>query len=214
MDCFDRLAERQDYEAVAALNRQVFDLHGEARPDLLNRVDKPLSQETYQGWLDAADTRVVVLEQEPGRLVGYAVLKLETAPDRPVHKPRKTVYVADIGVDERQRGQGLGKLLMNRVVSYARKWDADDVELNVSEFNVSAIGFYEKLGFRTKSRRMELIGDSRWKRRPSSALMMVPSARKALQQIDGSIEQSGEQRQHRDADHDKRHLEHLASVDD
>ncbi|MGQ0418391.1 GNAT family N-acetyltransferase, partial [Bacillus sp. HC-TM] len=34
---------------------------------------------------------------------------------------------------------------------------ATSVELNVLEFNKKAIRFYEKLGFKTQSRQMELV---------------------------------------------------------
>lgn len=45
---------------------------------------------------------------------------------------------------------------MKEIVSLAKHWEADDIELSVSEFNTAAIRFYERLGFGTKTRRMEL----------------------------------------------------------
>lgn len=153
-----RWARLDDYGAVAALNAQVFKLHAEARPDLYRKVETPLERERFEEMLQSEQTRIVVMEDDAaGSLLGYAVLRLQRAPDKPVLKPRFTVYIADLGVDENCRGQGLGSLLLRHVVDLAKQWGADDVELQVSEFNAGAIRLYEKFGFRTKTRRMELL---------------------------------------------------------
>nr|WP_245347349.1 GNAT family N-acetyltransferase [Cohnella lubricantis] len=85
-------------------------------------------------------------------------MRLEHAPDKPVLKPRfTTVYIADLGVDENRRGQGLGSQPLQHIVELAKQRGADDVELQSSEFNEGAIRLYEKFGFRTKTRKMELL---------------------------------------------------------
>ncbi|MMZ64398.1 MULTISPECIES: hypothetical protein [Paenibacillus] len=45
---------------------------------------------------------------------------------------------------------------MKEIVSLTEHWEADDIELSVSEFKAAAIRFYERLGFVSKSRQMEL----------------------------------------------------------
>ncbi|GIO88672.1 hypothetical protein J25TS5_56040 [Paenibacillus faecis] len=62
----------------------------------------------------------------------------------------------DFGVDRAHRGQGFGTKLMKEIVSLAEHWEADDIKLSVSEFKAAAIRFYERLGFVSKSRQMEL----------------------------------------------------------
>lgn len=153
-----RYARLDDYQAVAALNAQVFKLHAEARPDLLRMVDTPMDRARFEEMLQSEQTRIFVMEDEQTEAIaGYAVLRLERAPDKPVLKPRLTVYIADLGVDENCRGRGLGSALLQHIIALAKQWGADDVELQVSEFNESAIRLYEKHGFQTKTRRMELL---------------------------------------------------------
>ncbi|UUZ81548.1 GNAT family N-acetyltransferase [Paenibacillus sp. P26] len=152
-----RFAQETDYEEIAALNRQIFHIHAKARPDLFNLVETPLEKIQYEELLQTEHTKVIVMEKEfAAGILGYAVLKVKQTPDKPVLKPRRTVYISDFGVDERIRHQGLGSSLMQHVVSLAGQWEADFIELSVFEFNTSAVRFYEKLGFYTKSRRMEI----------------------------------------------------------
>ncbi|MBD2868255.1 GNAT family N-acetyltransferase [Paenibacillus sp. IB182493] len=60
-------------------------------------------------------------------------------------------------MERSQRGQGVAKRLMGYVLEYAKKISASCVELEVSEFNEEAIAFYEALGMKTRSWRMELM---------------------------------------------------------
>ncbi|CDN41589.1 MULTISPECIES: GNAT family N-acetyltransferase [Paenibacillus] len=158
-----RLAEKKDYAAVAALNKQVFDFHADARPDLHRKVEGQFTRAVYEGWLNDGAIDVMVLAADGGSLLGYAALEWQEAPDRPVFQPRKTVFVRDLVVNEEHRGLGLGSRLMEQVILYARAKGADAVDLNVFECNPSAIRFYERQGFRTKTRIMEFILDEQEK---------------------------------------------------
>ena len=45
-------------------------------------------------------------------------------------------------------------MLMHKMQAWAIEKGATSIELNVYEFNETAISFYEKLGYRTLSRKM------------------------------------------------------------
>lgn len=55
------------------------------------------------------------------------------------------VHIKYLVIDEKYRGQGLGKLLMEKVFEYARKQNCDFIFLETMTFQ--AIEFYTKLGF-------------------------------------------------------------------
>ena len=57
-----------------------------------------------------------------------------------------TVYIDDICVDEKARGQGVGKALYEHILAFAREQGAYNVTLNVWSCNPGAMAFYEKLG--------------------------------------------------------------------
>lgn len=52
---------------------------------------------------------------------------------------------------------GIGSLLFNHIVEYARLKEASSIQLLVWEFNRDAINFYESMGMSTRNRRMEII---------------------------------------------------------
>ena len=58
-------------------------------------------------------------------------------------------YLANVWVDEGYRGRGLGRLLVDRAVSWLQSHNVDLIVLNVSAANSEAISFYDHLGYRT-----------------------------------------------------------------
>jgi len=78
-----------------------------------------------------------------------------------LHAPRRTdpaiagPYPAHLHIDllERARGQGLGRLLIERLLAALRIRGVAGVHLGVDPANANAIGFYGHLGFREVARR-------------------------------------------------------------
>jgi ribosomal-protein-alanine N-acetyltransferase len=73
-----------------------------------------------------------------GELVGYAGVS------RLGRKPPYEYEVHTIGVDKRVQGQGLGRVLLDRLLEIA---DGGTVFLEVRTDNAAAIGLYESVGF-------------------------------------------------------------------
>ena len=71
-----------------------------------------------------------------------------------------TLYIDDICVDEAARGQGVGRMLFERIRDYARELGAYNVTLNVWSCNPGARAFYEKLGLVPYQTGMEMILDA------------------------------------------------------
>jgi ribosomal protein S18 acetylase RimI-like enzyme len=96
---------------------------------------------------------LLVAERE-GRLIGMILLRVREAPDVPILVPRRYAAVEDVAVRKECRRSGVGRALMEEAHQWARAQGLRQVELNVWEFNQEAINFYEKLGYRTASRKM------------------------------------------------------------
>ena len=63
--------------------------------------------------------------------------------------PRDTeLYLSKFYLRRSQRGQGMGRQMMDSVIAKAREIGASCVTLNVNKHNTLAIAVYEKLGFR------------------------------------------------------------------
>lgn len=73
-----------------------------------------------------------------GELVGYAGVS------RLGRKPPYEYEVHTIGVDKRFQGQGLGRVLLDRLLEIA---DGGTIFLEVRTDNAAAIGLYESVGF-------------------------------------------------------------------
>jgi len=65
-------------------------------------------------------------------------------------------YIDDFCVKASKQKNGIGRLLFDYVVSYAKSEGALSLQLIVWEFNKDAIKFYESLGMTVRNRRMEL----------------------------------------------------------
>jgi ribosomal protein S18 acetylase RimI-like enzyme len=92
------------------------------------------------------------LVAEDGRPIGMAIYY----PDFSTHRGEAGVYVQDIWVEPAARGRGLGKRLMAEALRQ-QDWDARYVVLGVSPDNMTAHGFYERLGFRRRGYEMMIL---------------------------------------------------------
>lgn len=79
---------------------------------------------------------------DSGRIMGCATLCVYDSPTS------QKASVEDVVVGSRYRGQGLGKLLMEHVIEFARRELGDvDVHLTSRPHRVAANELYKKLGF-------------------------------------------------------------------
>jgi len=58
----------------------------------------------------------------------------------------KTIHLEDLMVTQSQRGKGVGKALLNKLVSIAKASNLRRVEWNVLDWNAPAIDFYKSVG--------------------------------------------------------------------
>src|SRR2546423_2455255 len=98
----------------------------------------------------AKDAFLWVLEGEGGRYLGHLWL---TEKREPVHGGR-LLEVTTMGVVREARGEGLGRLLMQKAESEARERGIQDIELSVAGNNRRAREVYRDLGYETVRRTM------------------------------------------------------------
>ncbi len=110
---------------------------------------KPFSQyknwdEEIDSWLKDKDMRLIGAEAG-GKLVGYARVSIEPAPDYAV--PKKIGIVYDVFVLEKYRRQGIAEMLCEDASAWFQKKKVKYIELSVDARNESGIAFWKKLGF-------------------------------------------------------------------
>lgn len=147
-----RRATASDYDAVASLENQIFALHQHHRPDIF-RSGYSLEESGYRRLL--ADERTTVLVAADGnRIAAFCVLK-ETEHGSSMSNRCTTLFIDDFCVGEGFRRQGIGKALLGRIRELAAETGARSIELNVWQFNRSAVAFYQAMGFTPQRQRME-----------------------------------------------------------
>ena len=139
-----RRAKEKDIERVMELLGQVLQIHADIRPDIfIPGTTKYTKDELAEMIKD--DT------------LGYAFCQLRKQPFSENMIPFTALFIDDLCVDAKTRGQHIGELLFEYVKEEAKRLDCYEVTLNVWAGNTSAEKFYEKMGLKTKERQMEYI---------------------------------------------------------
>jgi len=158
MDIIVRPARGSDHPAVERLLRQIAQLHADLRPEIFRPGSRKYDGEQFAAMLSDPNAPILVAQDEQGEVLGYAMLQVKTVGEaqHPVLLPRTFLYLDDLCVDGAARGLGVGTLLMDAVLELAKSWGIKKIELNVWECNEGAMRFYERLGFATQRRELEL----------------------------------------------------------
>ncbi|MBO6000127.1 MAG: GNAT family N-acetyltransferase [Lachnospiraceae bacterium] len=148
-----RFAEKGDLERVNELRKQVNELHVQGEPGIFKKgFNKELQDYIYTVFSDPLK-KIVVYENDSG-ICAFAVLNHIVKPENPFMYVRDYLDIDEFGVDEAYRRQGIGTEMIRFIRGYARNEGFDRLELNMWEFNQSALEFYEAAGFATYRRYM------------------------------------------------------------
>ena len=150
-----RFAMEADIPGMIALLKQVGEVHHQIRPDLFRAGAQKYNAEDLKALLKDAN-RPILIAAEGDQVLGYCFCILEETKGNPVLQDNCSLYIDDLCVDERCRGQHVGKALYDHACAYARSLHCDSVTLNVWCGNDSAMAFYEKQGLKPRNIHMEL----------------------------------------------------------
>ncbi|MCM1339730.1 MAG: GNAT family N-acetyltransferase [Muribaculaceae bacterium] len=151
-----RLAKETDIPAISRLLFQVHKVHSDARPDLFKAGAKKYTDDEILEIISNPKTSIFVAEVA-GDVVGYAFCIHKQFINDNNMTDVKTLYIDDLCVDEKVRGQHIGKMLYDYVIEYARECGFYNVTLNVWADNITAVRFYEKIGLKIQKIGMEKI---------------------------------------------------------
>lgn len=152
-----RKAEARDCPEIMDLLHQVNDIHADGRPDLFIHGCTKYTPEELSEIIKNPLTPVFVAVNEEGKLAGYCFCIIEDHSDsNNLHKV-KTLYIDDLCVSERCRGQHIGKTIYGYVKEQAKQNGFYNITLNVWSRNPNAIKFYESLGMQIQKIGMETV---------------------------------------------------------
>ena len=119
MDYVIRKAEPRDLDAMGNLLRQVLKLHHDGRPDLFNEVGKKYTDEQLLAIFANPETPVFVYDKD-GAVLGYIFCELHHKSSGSL-RTLDTLFIDDLCVNEKVRGQHIGKALYEYAKEYAKE---------------------------------------------------------------------------------------------
>ena len=133
---FIRTADEKDVPVIFSLIKELAEY--EKLSDQISTSEKQL-RETLFG--DERFVEVLIAEFD-GMMVGYALFfkNFSTFLGKP------GIYLEDLYVKPEMRGKGIGKALLDRIISTAKQRNYGRVEWSVLDWNEPAIDFYLKIG--------------------------------------------------------------------
>ncbi len=150
-----RKAEEKDINDIAKLLYQVENVHADARPDLFIHDTRKYNDEELKVIIHDENKPIFVAVKDE-HVLGYVFCIVSTMKSHTL-QPIKNLYIDDLCVDEKERGQHIGKAIYDHVLSYAKEISCYNVTLNVYADNKNAVAFYEKIGLKIQKIGMEKI---------------------------------------------------------
>lgn len=152
-----RMAEDKDIERINDLLEQVCLVHHKGRPDLFKYGAKKYTEDELKEILHNDKTPVLAAVDDNDSLMGYAFCIFQQHIDNNILTDIKTLYIDDLCVDEKLRGQHVGKTLYEAALDFAKKNGCYNVTLNVWSCNKNTLKFYESCGLKPQKIGMETI---------------------------------------------------------
>lgn len=152
-----RFAENHDIDGIIKLLGQVGAIHHDKRPDLFKSGTKYDKDQLADILKD--ESRPILVAVESGFVLGYAFSVIKQNPENGILTNIKTLYLDDLCVDEKRRGEHIGKKLYLEVLKMAKRLGCYNVTLNAWCLNPDAISFYEAVGMTPLKICMEQVVD-------------------------------------------------------
>ena len=150
-----RFAAEKDLPRINELRAQVHALHAEGKPEIF-KPGFPDALRDYVFEILIDPNKSIAAAEYDGKIIGFAVLNHITRPETPFMYERDYLDIDEFGVDESFRRRGAASAMIEFIREYAVSQGFSRVELNVWGFNEDALAFYEKAGFTTYRRYMEM----------------------------------------------------------
>jgi ribosomal protein S18 acetylase RimI-like enzyme len=141
-----RLARRGDVPSLLMLwaamveENARLDPHLELHPDAREHMARAMA-----GWVDDGTRIVLVAEESPRLVVGFAAASL--GPGNGIQAPDRLGQVTDCFVAPARRRRGIARRLATRLLDLLAERGAEVVRLQVSAHNAASFAFWTSLGY-------------------------------------------------------------------
>lgn len=153
--CKIRDAEISDVDRIYCLIEEVAKIHAVSRKDIFREDAVTITKDRVIERVTGKKYCVKVVEYRK-EVIGIAMVKIIEYIEDIKYKDIKFLQMEEIVFDEKYRGLGFGKILMEDIKCYAKKNNCKFILSNVWEFNEQSKAFFRKCGFQKRNITLEL----------------------------------------------------------
>ena len=152
-----RRATLADLPVICQLGAVLQAQHHQAVPELFTPVDDPTRDADF--WQlrlqrQEAGEGAFWLWQVDGQVVALLVARLLDERSMPHLQPMLACQIQSVAVLPSWQGQGIGHALLQQAEDWAREQGAQEMRLDVFQFNQHAIGLYQRRGYQIRLQHM------------------------------------------------------------
>jgi diamine N-acetyltransferase len=155
MDIIIRTATEKDYSGLIKLYDELNKMHVKALPHLFVKPSKRPQDMAYIRDILKSKDAVLFIAKSGEETIGFIEASVKQPPDHPEAVQNSYAYVDDICVINEYRRTSVGKKLMEAVEKWAIDSGLNQIELNVWDFNKSAMAFFDRTGYKPLHHIME-----------------------------------------------------------
>jgi len=145
-----RKAVLKDSLLLSKLCMDVQRLHADAHPEVFKLPESADFAVPFFEKMILDETKYIYIAEENGQALGYIFFKVVERNENPFLFVRRYLLIDQISVRPEAQGQGVGKALIQQVEVVARELGILGIELGSWDFNTSAHGFFEQVGYKKR----------------------------------------------------------------
>lgn len=148
-------ASVDDYGVLMSLYYESDLYHYEKMPLELKKPEEIAQQRTKESFqqLLGSENNILLMAVSEGQVCGLIAANIRERASF-IHSAKKVAYIDEVTVLSQYQGKGIAKYLINYLEAYFSAQGITEIELNVYQFNQSAIALYKGLGYEVKSQKM------------------------------------------------------------
>ncbi|HEY3247945.1 MAG TPA: GNAT family N-acetyltransferase [bacterium] len=150
-----RRATARDIKEILPVWGELAVYHADLDPAFTPSPEWPYEYGAYLRALIGREDALAVIARDGPRLVGYAVGRITSLPSFFEHRSRG--YIHDVYVRETHRHRGIGRRLVEEILTWFAGRNVTLVELTVAANNGEAALFWHALGFETYMHQMKRL---------------------------------------------------------
>ena len=150
-----KILQTNNTALLSLLNKEIQEYHHSIQPNIF----KPYHPEDIKLFFDMTlqhpmNAAFVVMDKDEA--VGYILLNIIETKENPFQFARRYLLIDQILVLKSHRKKGIGNLLVNHAIEFAKIHHIPTIELNHWSMNQTARGFFKKLNFEYYNEKMWL----------------------------------------------------------